>query len=233
MISPLARQRQQAKKQVNAPATSGAIASSSLHVLLAELDNDKKVLKGLARLSDKVEYKRNELIPKYRPHVEEYLASGATFKNPLFAQMVIWLFDIEELDTAIKWCDIAIERGLETGFKRDFAHFCSDSVRDWSERMAAMGHSIEPYFSQVFKKVRNDWRLKEKPTAKWYKFAGLLLLRDEKGKPRATSVGCKETLLKAQALLIEADNLYPAIGVMTHIDKIGQRIRALETGNNL
>ncbi|MDW1940903.1 phage terminase small subunit [Vibrio sp. Vb0599] len=234
MLSPLARQRQQAKQQ-RATATHSvvAVASQSLHVLLAELENDERALKGLARIDEKVEHKRSVLIPKYKPHVEEYLAKGENYRNPLLGKMVIWLFDTEDLETAIAWCDKAIEQGLKTGFKRDFAHFCADSTLAWAEKMAANGHSIEPYFSQVFEKVRTKWRLKEKPTAKWFKFAGIHLLRDSNGVPRPAAVGDLETLNQSLALLIEANNQYDKIGVGDKINRVRARISALTTGKNL
>jgi hypothetical protein len=238
MASPIQKQRQALlKQQLEKPETqsiSGA-EPKSLHLLLAELDNDIKVLKGFNRIEDKVKHKRDVLMPKYRPAVEEYLASEERFDNPLFAQMVIWLFDIEDLETAIDWCDKAIETGLDTPgrFKRDFATFCADEVLKWCERMAAQGHAIEPFFSKVFTKVCDEWRINEQLTSKWYKFSGLLLLRDDDGKPLASSVGNVETLEKAKSLLLEAENQSAKAQVKTHIEKIDQRIRALQEGTNL
>ncbi|MFA0372875.1 terminase, partial [Vibrio sp. 10N.222.54.F6] len=92
---------------------------------------------------------------------------------------------------------------------------------------------IEPYFSQVFEKVTDDWSINEKPTAKWLKFAGLYPLRNDEGKPHAASVGDVATLLKARTHLQNAHEQYSAIGVSTMIDNIDQRIRALESGDNL
>lgn len=141
MASPLAKLRQEAlaKQQKKSTAEIQCVANpNSLHLLLAELDSDLKVLKTFNRKDEKVIHKREVLVPKYRDAIEAYLAGDEQFDNPLFTQMVIWLFDIEDLDTAIKWCDIAIERGLDTPerFKRDFATFCADEVLAWSERMA-------------------------------------------------------------------------------------------------
>lgn len=234
MLSPLARQRQQAKQQ-RATATQSvvAVASQSLHILLAELDNDERVLKGFSRIDEKVAHKRAVLIPKYKPYVEAYLAKGDTYHNPLLSKVTIWLFDVEDFETAIAWCDKAIELGLTTGFKRDFPHLCADTVREWAEKMSTQGHSVEPYFSQVFKKVVHTWRLNEKATAKWFKFAGLHLLRDSNGVPRPAAVGDVETLEKALALLIEANNQYDKVGVGDKINRVRARLSALQTGKNL
>ncbi len=237
MASPIQKQRLALlKKQSGQSETqvSGA-EPKSLHLLLAELANDEKVLKGFNRIEDKVAHKREVLVPKYRSAIEEYLESESRFDNPLFAIMVVWLFDIDDLETAIEWCGKAIEHGLDMPqrFKRDFATFCADEVLKWCERMSAQGHAIEPFFSQVFTKVTEEWRINEQLTAKWYKFAGLFLLRDENGKPLASSVGDIETLEKAKVLLIEAGNQSPKAQVKTQVEKIDQRIRAIKDGVNL
>lgn len=232
MASPLAKQRQailaKQHRSTSSPRTTGD-DKKSLHLLLLELDADLKTLKAFNRIEDKVQHKRDVLIPKFKPYVETYLASGEQYQNPLFSQLIIWLFDINDLDTAIDWCQQAIDREIDTPecMKRDFATFCADEVLAWAEKMAAQGHSVEPYFSQVFTKVRDEWRINEKVTAKWFKFAGLYLLRDESGSPRATAVGDIETLEKALALLQEANNQYSNVGVGSVIDKVLARIRAI------
>ncbi|YCO01546.1 phage terminase small subunit [Vibrio sp. VNB-15] len=234
MVSPLARHRALAKQQraVLVPSEVTDV-DNSLHVLLAELDNDRKVLKGFTRISDKVEHKRSVLIPKYKPQVEAYLAEGATYRNPLLATVTVWLFDVEDFETAIAWCDKAIELGLETGFKRDFPHLCADTVREWAEKASAHGQAIEPYFSQVFERVRTQWRLNEKATAKWFKLAGLHLLRDSQGVPRPSAVGDIQVLEQSLALLTEANEWYVKIGVGDKIQRVKARMTALTTGKNL
>lgn len=233
MASPLAKKRKailaKQRRSDSAPGNTDD-GTKSLHLLLLELDADLKTLKGFNRIEDKVQHKRDVLIPKFKPYVEAYLASGEQYENPLFAQLVIWLFDIDDLETAIDWCQQAIDRELNTPerMKRDFATFCADEVLAWSEKMAEHGHSVEPYFSQVFSKVREDWRINEKLTAKWFKFAGLHLLRDEDGKPRPTSVGDIPTLEKALALLQQANDQYANVGVSSVIDKTKARIRAIK-----
>lgn len=236
MASPLRKQRDALLKKQQGTQQPKAVLGDqpqSLHLLLNEMDNDLKRLKALTRTDDKITLKRDELVPKYRPSVEEYLKGDELFDNPLFSYMIVWMFDIDELETAIKWCDTAIEKGFDTPFKRDFATFCADQVLKWAERMSATGHAIEPYFSDVFAKVRDKWRINEQLTAKYFKFAGLFLLRDEDGKPLASAVGDIGQLEDAQKLLTEAENQYSKIGVTTYLDKIAQRIRALKDGVNL
>ncbi|MCG0011795.1 phage terminase small subunit [Vibrio parahaemolyticus] len=238
MVSPLAKQRQKLiEQQANqsAPEAVSGADTDSLHIKLIEFEEDRKYLRSLNAIADRIKHKREVLVPKYKPYVQAYLESGEAFENPIFTNIVVWLFDVKELDTAIEWCMKAIELDLPTpeNFRRDWPTFCADEVLAWAEIESERGHSIEPYFSQVFEKVEKEWRLHEKVHAKWYKFAGLYLIRNEEGQPQATAVGNVETLEKALALLQHAHEKHSKVGVGTQIKKIEARIRAINEGKNL
>ncbi|EKB1950874.1 phage terminase small subunit [Vibrio parahaemolyticus] len=238
MVSPLAKQRRKLiEQQANqsAPEAVSGADTDSLHIKLIEFEEDRKYLRSFNAIADRIKHKREVLVPKYKPYVQAYLESGEAFENPIFTNMVVWLFDVKELDTAIDWCMKAIELDLPTpeNFRRDWPTFCADEVLAWAEIESERGHSIEPYFSQVFEKVEKEWRLHEKVHAKWYKFAGLYLIRNEEGQPQATSVGNVDTLEKALALLQHAHDKNSKVGVGTQIKKIEARIRAINEGKNL
>jgi hypothetical protein len=237
MLSPALRHRQRimatqatAKAAVTGQAT--GMVASSLHLQLIALEQDMKRLKAMARLSDKIELKRTELIPKYRPYVEQYLelaALGTVYQNPLFQHLIIWAFDVEDLETAVTWALLAIEQNQRTPsyIKRDWAHFTADTVLTWTEEQAALGHAVEPWFSRVFDKVRGQWRLNEQATAKWYKLAGCLLLRDKDGVPRPSALADSAVLEQADHWLALADETHHKVGVGTLRKKIEMRLRAL------
>lgn len=211
-------------------------SADSLHLRIVELDQDRDALRAqFTRVADRVEHKRTVLIPKYMPLAESFLDSGKSYDNPIFSNVLVWLFDVGELEKAIEWCLIAIEREIPTPdfIKRGWPTFCADQVLEWAQTNYENGNSVEPYFSQVFKLVAEKWRLHEKISAKFYKFAGLGVLRGEDGEVRVTSVGDVKTLKAAKNLLLEAHNQYSKAGVMTTVRKIDARIRALETGKNL
>ncbi|MCL1050378.1 phage terminase small subunit [Shewanella abyssi] len=206
-----------------------------------ELEADLKRLKGFARRADKVAHKRDVLLPKWLPIVTDYLAEIETeidkdkgndkpSDNPIFAYCIIWLFDIDDLGQALEFGFKAIElrQPMARAIRRQWAGFISDAVFDWAEVQAENGHSIEPFFSQVFKRVINDWKLPEQVTAKYYKFAGLALLRTTNGDIKPTQVGDIDRLQQADALLEKAANLHKHAQVKTVRNKIEMRIRALE-----
>ncbi|MEZ9198573.1 phage terminase small subunit [Shewanella sp. 10N.286.54.B9] len=204
---------------------------------LIELEEDLKRLKGLVRRADKVAHKRDVLLPKWLPIVNEYLAAtdnehekDKVDDNPIFAYCVVWLFDIDDLAQGIELGLKAIElkQPMARAIRRQWAGFISDAVFDWAEIQAENGHSIEPYFSQVFNRVINDWKLPEQVTAKYYKFAGLALLRTTNGEVKPTQVGDIDRLQQADALLEKAASLHKHAQVKTVRNKIEMRIRALE-----
>lgn len=177
------------------------------------------------------------LLPKWLPIVTEYLTqlNATTDKdklhdNPIFAYCTIWLFDVGDLDQAISHAFKAIELGqpMAGSIRRQWPGFIADTVFDWATLQAENGHSIEPYFSRVFKRVVNDWKLPEPVTAKFYKFAGLALLRTTNGDVKPTQVGDIERLQQADGLLEKAASLHRHAQVKTVRNQIEMRIRALE-----
>ncbi|MPX98202.1 terminase [Salinivibrio sp. VYel6] len=234
-LSPVQRAKARAQAGQTAPLGQD-VDTDSLHIKLIELDEDVHAMRHrFAAIADRIKHKRDVLLPKYQPLAQAFIDSGDRYQNPLFAHVLVWLFDVEDLEQAIEWCLIAIERDIPTPdfMKRNWPTFCADQVFDWCERQAENGESIEPYFSQVFTKIRDDWRLHEKVNAKWFKFAGLILIRDENGRPRPSAVGDKQTLEAAYALLEQAHNYHAKVGVKTMMNKIEMRISALDTGKNL
>ena len=137
-----------------------------------------------------------------------------------------------DFETGLDWAEIAIAQGQQTPdhIKRDFPHFVADTVLEWADLEAERGNAVEPWFSRVFNHVRQDWRLNEQLTAKWFKAAGLLKLRDEGGKPATSAISDPAALEAADQLLEQAEQFHAAIGVKTLRQRIAMRLRALEMG---
>lgn len=208
-----------------------ALASSpvSFHLQKLELEKDVAQLRNLPRTEDRIEFKRDVLLPRWMPTVEAYLAGDARFANPALVYCVIWLFDTGEMGKGLDWADVAIteSQAMPENFKSTMPAFVADTVLEWATSQAEAGHSIEPYFGRTFENIRDKWRLHEDINAKWFKFAGLCLLRDESGQPRATAVDDVETLEQADALLAQAAAYNKNAGVKTMRDKIRARINGL------
>lgn len=201
----------------------------SFHLQKLELESDVAQLRSLPRTEDRIEMKRDELLPRWLPTVEAYLAGDKRYANPALVYCVIWLLDTGEMEKALDWADIAIAEGqvMPENFKSTLPAFVADTVMEWAINEAAAGHSIEPYFSRTFNNIRDKWRLHEDINAKWFKFAGLYMLRDHNGTPRATAVEDVDTLEQADALLAQAEKYNRNAGVKTMRVKIQARINSL------
>ncbi|QHM72964.1 phage terminase small subunit [Mixta intestinalis] len=229
-MSPCQRHRTR-MKAVKALDNREALATSpvSFHLQKLELEKDVERLRSLPRTEDRIEFKRDVLLPRWMPTAESYLTGDARFANPVLVYCVIWLFDTGEMGKALDWADVAITetQSMPENFKSTMPAFVADTVLEWAMSQAEAGHSIEPYFSRTFENIREKWRLHEDINAKWFKFAGLYLLRDEKGQPRATAVDDVATLEQADALLAQAHVFNKNAGVKTMRDKIRARINSL------
>ncbi|WP_258962521.1 phage terminase small subunit, partial [Klebsiella pneumoniae] len=88
--------------------------SDSLHLQLMALDRDLQRLRDLPQIKQRVDLKRDELLPKWVPHVERYLSAGEVYPYAVFGWCVIWLFDVGDLERALDWADIAIAQDQPT-----------------------------------------------------------------------------------------------------------------------
>ncbi len=198
-------------------------------------------MKKFPRRADKIAHKREVLLPKWLPIVTDYLATLESEKqhaknnktsygdNPLFSYCTVWLFDVGSLGSALEHAFAAIDLGqpIASNIKRDWPGFIADTVFDWAETQAEHGRSIEPYFGQVFERVKNEWALPEQVTAKFYKFAGLALLRTKSGDVTPSHIGNLKRLRQADELLATAAELHKHAQVKTVRNKIAMRIRAI------
>ena len=184
-LSPAQRHNQRIAMEQRLKQSLAVGTTESMHLLIKALETDVEQLRSLPLIADRVEHKRNVLLPKWVPIVDAYLASGQVYANPVLA---------------------------------------------WAEESAGRGESIEPYFSRTFENVTTQWRLHEQVTAKWFKFAGLELLRGDDGQKTAASVDDIDTLKKADELLATAEKYYSKIGVKTKRQTIAARMRKLTQG---
>ncbi|HCU66179.1 MAG TPA: terminase [Rheinheimera sp.] len=204
------------------------------------MDADLKRLKAFERRADKIAHKRDVLLPKWLPIVEAYLNERkekghekTVSDHPIFAYVTVWLFDVGNLGRALEFAFAAIELGqpMAGSIRRKWPGFIADTVFDWAELQAEHGHSIEPYFGTVFNRVVGEWKLPEQVTAKFYKFAGLALLRAKNGDIAPSHIGDVDRLKRADQLLEKAADLHKHAQVKTVRNKIAMRLRAIEELN--
>ena len=232
-MTPFQRQRERRLAEQKAAGLqtqqAGHVMHDSQHIMLLALEQDLKRLHDIERIADKVEMKRTVLLPRWLPHAQAYLDKGRVYQNPVLVYCVIWLFDTGQFEHALQWADIAIAQGqrMPERFRSGLPTFVAHFILEWAEHEAERGNGSEPYFSQVFDRVRHTWQINERLTARYYRFAGLQLLRNGNDKPLASTISDQNILIKADELLATAEALHPKIQVKTHRQRIAMRLRAL------
>lgn len=203
-------------------------------VLEIALQNDVNAIRALPSLDLRNEYKRSRFLPKWLPFVNEYLKKGVIYQNDYFLYCIVYLFDVGDFDRALDLANTAIlqRQSMPKGFNSNLATFTADQIYAWADKTAAVGLSVEPYFSKTFKNVATAWQLHEVVTAKWLKFAAALLLRNSQGKVHAASVEQPERLMLAIQLCNRAFQLNPKAGVKDMISRCVMRLKKLNQADS-
>jgi hypothetical protein len=175
LITQIHQQRCQEKNQVKVkqeaatenplaeiPTTSAA--SHDKQVTLAALDNDLKRLSAIKDLPGKQALKTNELLPKYLPFVNAYLAGQEMYSNPALVYCAIWAVDTDDLETAMRLANacVAQQQLSPTHFSRDLPTLMAELIAEWAERQFKAGKSGSPYIDEVCQHLRdNTWPVTE------------------------------------------------------------------------
>lgn len=231
MSTPMQRQRarQMEARQAQQLARAPADGTQSQHIRLIALENDVRRLRSLERIADRAVMKRDELLPRWMPHAQTYLDGGRVYQNPVLVYCVIWLLDTWQFERALSWGEIAIQQGQQTpdNIKSGLPTFIASNILDWAERESEAGRSVRPWFWRLFRRVRRVWRINERLTARYYKFAALQHMRDA-GTEQPGGISSIRVLRLADALMARAEALHPKVQVKTQRSRIAMRLRALQ-----
>lgn len=154
-LSPAQRHSQRIAMEQKLKRSQALETTESMHLLIKALETDVEHARNLPTIADRVEFKRDVLLPRWTPTVEAYLESGQVYANPVFAWCVIWLFDVGDLDKALDWADIAISQQQATPdrLRSNFPTFVADTMLARAQETSGRGESVEPYFSRTFDRV--------------------------------------------------------------------------------
>ncbi|OOF38845.1 terminase [Rodentibacter rarus] len=198
-------------------------------VLEIACKNDVNAVRAFPTRAEKNDYKRNRFLPKWLPFVDKYFEQGSIYQNDYLVYCIVYLFDIGDFDRALSLAEKAIEQNqsMPEDWRSTLPNFVADQIYNWTDKTAAAGQSVEPYFSQTFKNVATRWQLHEIVTAKWLKLAAALLLRNKKGEVQASGIDDPEILVLAIQLCNRAFQLNPKSGVKSMIERCAMRLNAL------
>ncbi|MDD5699032.1 MAG: phage terminase small subunit [Victivallaceae bacterium] len=230
MISPAWQHRERVRQQLAASAAKAAAEKAEkqeiskmaadkerFELLLVQLDVDCKRLSELPQGSAREPLKR-ELVKSYLPLVEAYITGKQEYRNIVLTQVMVWLFDLGEIDQALKLAAVAVAQNqpMPARYSRDVRTFIADAVLEWCKKQSAAGDPIEPYFLAMHEQVM-QWQVHDVIKVKYLTLAArehqaagdvekalTLCLDAEKLDPQAKIKTLKKELEKAVAEKREA-----------------------------
>ena len=137
-------------------------AANLFEQLQAAMQVDIARLKAEKKLEDKIRIK-SELLPGYMPFVMDYVEQGHDYPCDVAVQVMIWLFDTGEIESALTLGLHLIAIGnqiLPPHFNRDIPTFMADAIYDWSNEQLKNEQTASPYLDLFIKvQVKSGWDL--------------------------------------------------------------------------
>lgn len=172
----------------------GGKENREFDLLLTSLDNDLRRLGTLPKGSARNKVKAEELIPQYLPHLDKYLASGDKYANPVLVEVMIWSFDVGNLDFALRLAKVAAEQKQqlpERFTRRDIATFAADATLEWAKGQMQLKQAIEPHFGDVLYLLETDWQVHDEIKVKFLRLKADTL---EASEPATALAICRHIL---------------------------------------
>lgn len=118
------------------------------------LTADIQRLKKLATVEEKKAVKIN-LLDKYDIFIDDYIAMKHNYRNAVAVQVMIWLFDVMNLEKALRLAFVLVdqEQPMPANFGRDMPTFVCDSVYDWANALWKEKKSASPYLDWLVEKL--------------------------------------------------------------------------------
>lgn len=122
--------------------------------LQAGMETDIARIKGVPDLEDKQAIKR-DLLPAYLPFVNDYMANGHNYPCDVAVRVMIWLFDINDIENALRIGLYLVKTDSKPPVKwtRTLEDIVTDAVYDWSGTQLKAGHSASPYLDQLMRAI--------------------------------------------------------------------------------
>lgn len=126
-------------------------------LILANLNKHRDQLKALHDINEKIELKK-AIVPEYLEYLKQYEETGQRYQNSVMPQLVIWLFDIGDIETALHYTKLSISLGLDSpaNMKRNLDTFAADFIGNWAIDQHKADASAAPYIFELAELLRDN-----------------------------------------------------------------------------
>lgn len=129
----------------------GGVGKHLFEQLQAAMVTDVARIKTKPALEDK-QVLKSELLPNYLPFVQAYVADGHDYPNDVAVQVMVWLFDVNDIDNALKIGMYLVATGnndLPPKFSRNLPTFVADAIYDWANAELKAEQTASPYLDDL------------------------------------------------------------------------------------
>lgn len=134
----------------------------TLDMMQAVMQTDLQRLAQMDTLEAKARYKADAL-KNYTAFISDYMEKGHDTPNDVAVRIMIWLFDIGDIEHALRLGLYLVQTGKQVmppKFDRDIQTFIADAVYDWASEQLKAGHSASPYLYTLVEAVEaGQWDL--------------------------------------------------------------------------
>lgn len=168
-----AEQIEQGIDVVTEPSTPAAGPGNDLAHYQAALDADLAMLSPMKDLVERAKAKKT-MIETYWGFIQAYMDNGDNYPNSVAVRVMIWLFDVLDIERALDLAFYLIKTGVQVTpakFDRDIQTFVCDAVYDWANALLKMDppQSASPYLDALVATLDNDqWSLAPPVQSKMY-----------------------------------------------------------------
>lgn len=109
--------------------------------------DDFKLLKKLKTIEEKIEFKRDSLVPRYVEVALAMVEKNDVGDESLLFNVALWCLDIGDIENATKLVIFLLANDVETPhwFKTDAATFFAGEFVEWVSPKTKLGQSAQPY----------------------------------------------------------------------------------------
>ncbi len=204
------------------PATAQEMKGLGANTVLARftkmIREDALLLKEIQSHEQRDEEKKL-LIPKYEEYLASYISQDKRYNNPVLVQVMVWLFDINEIERALGLAGLAITQkdNLPDGFNSKLQDWVLDTLFDWCEKEYEGKRTSEPFLSATIKFIETIDTF-DQIKAKYQKLAGHYAFDAEQWE-------------KAVDHYLYAEKLNPKIQVKTKREAAQKKLEELAKAN--